>query len=128
MAIPTYQPGVIGTIEAAEELEEFRFIGYDGYLCGEGAKAAGVTVEEFASGEQVGIVKTGTVPVEVGGTISAAGVSLASDEDGCAVEANTPEGTTAITGADIVAINGYAAGDPDDYPITAGYVLVDLCK
>ncbi|MEQ8167647.1 MAG: hypothetical protein ABRQ38_02035 [Candidatus Eremiobacterota bacterium] len=126
MATPTYQPGVVGTIKATDDLVNFRFVGYDGAHCGAGKKATGVTERNYDDGEVAGVVKTGTVIVEVGGTISEAGVPLASDADGKAVEANTPEGTTQITGDDLVAINGYSAGDPDDYPITSGYVLVDL--
>jgi len=126
MAIPTYQPGVVGTIKATDDLVNFRFIGYDGAHCGAGKKSTGVTEKNYDDGEAAGVVKSGTVIVEVGGTISEAGVPLASDSDGKAVEAETPEGATNLTGADLIAVNGYAAGDPDDYPVTSGYVLVDL--
>lgn len=128
MAIPTYQPGVVGTIEAAEDLYSFRFIGYDGKHCAEGARMTGVTEREYSSGKQAGIVKTGTVPLEVGGTISAPGQPLASDADGKAVEATMPEGVTPVTWEDLVAVNGYSAGEESDYPITEGFVLVDLGK
>jgi len=126
MAIPTYQPGVIETIKAAAGLTKFRFVGFDGDVCGANAKAVGVTERDYSRGDQAGIVKSGTVPVEVGGTITAAGQAIASDNEGKAVEASLPEATTPIYTADLIAINGYSAGDPGDYPVTAGWILVDL--
>jgi hypothetical protein len=125
--IASGQPGVVGNLIAAADLDQEIFVGFDGNICAAGAKAAGISMARYDEDEVAAIVKTGSWPVQVGGTISAAGVAIASDEDGYAVEADTPAGTTEITGADLIEINGYAGGvDPSVYPITSGTVLVDF--
>ena len=125
--IPVGAPKGHANIITGEQLDSELFVGYDGNVCGAGEKAKGITDARFNSGEVASIVSLGSWPVQVGGTITAAGDAIASDGYGKAVEANIPAGSTDITGAELAKINGYASGvDPSVYPITSGYVLVEL--
>jgi hypothetical protein len=92
----------IGTtsIEAAEAVVAKRFIGFDGYYCGAGAKAAGASEMEAAIGEQIPVNFAGIVLVESGGTFSIAD-AIVSDSTGRAVAATTfsalfPSGSTPV--------------------------------
>lgn len=118
--------GTMGEVLAQEDLYPERFVGYDGYLCGAGKKSAGVTPIGCREGRAAAIQKTGSPTVEIGGTISAPGVPIASDGDGKAVEAEMPEGGTALTWTDLIAVNGFAEGDPDSFPKTSGKLRVSL--
>jgi hypothetical protein len=83
--VKTYNPGVRGSILAAAALTKHRFVGFDGNVCGAGAKALGVPEVNFDSGEIAGLVCTGIMLVQAGGTVSAAGTALKSDSAGKAI-------------------------------------------
>ena len=121
----TQQPIGGITIEAAADMDNAaRFVGFDGNLCGAGAKCAGVIDTTYESGEQMNVVPYGIMLVETAGTFSL-GAALVSDASGKALAATTfsatvPSGSTpvlssgaqpAMTLAGSVlpqAINGYA--------------------
>lgn len=81
-----YPFGSVVTITAGEKLYKRRFVGFDGNLCGAGAKAVGVTEREFDSGEDAAVIALGVLEVEAGGVITA-GDPITSDSTGRAVKA-----------------------------------------
>lgn len=96
MANKLYKPLLIDSVKVVADLQEHRFIGFDGNYCGAGQKALGV-VDVTTSKEQFApVVLFGILLVEAGGTISA-GDAVTSDADGKAIKA---------TDSDV--INGYA--------------------
>lgn len=99
----TYSPGTIGTITAAAALGQKKFIGFDGNLCGAGAKSRGVTDAAFESGEEASIVETGEAVVTSAGTVALGG-PVKSDANG---EAIAQGGTGEING---YALNAVTAG------------------
>ncbi len=96
MANKTYAPLLIQSIKAAADLEQHRFIGFDGSYCAAGAKAYGVADVATEIGQLAPVALFGNLLVIAGGTISA-GDAVASDENGKAVKAD----------GDAI-INGYA--------------------
>lgn len=116
----TFKEGGMSGIDATDDIYKMRFVGYDGAQCGLGEKAAGVSQYDTASGNRCTIQTSGPAVVECGGVITEPGTPIASDADGKAIEATLPEGTTPVTWSELLAVNGYAAGDPDFYPKAAG--------
>jgi hypothetical protein len=85
-----------GSITAAANLAtKHRFIGFDGNLCGAGAKAAGVLAQPTLSGEQAPINVIGVCIVEAGGQI-ARGKRVKSDSTGRAVQATAMSATADV--------------------------------
>lgn len=80
----TYNPGVVVSIQSTADLTKFRFVGFDGSHCGNGAKALGVTEVDYKNGEVVGLITTGIALVEAGGNVSV-GAKLQSDANGKAI-------------------------------------------
>ena len=103
----TFHPLLTISVTAAADLDnERRFVGFDGGVCVEGAKALGTLAATAAAGEQAPVDAYGVVLVEAGGAI-AVGAQVESDGDGRAV--------TLASGAP----NGYAM----DEAIAAGEVI-----
>jgi len=94
MANKTYIPLLIESVKAEVDLEQHRFIGFDGNYCKAGAKALGVSDVSIEKGQYIPVAVLGTLLVEAGGTISA-GDPVTSDDEGRAVKA---EDTSAING------------------------------
>lgn len=92
----TYKPLLIDSTLAAADLEQHRFIGFDGNYCAAGAKALGVSDVSTAKGEYAPVAVLGILLVEAAGTI-AVGDAVASDAEGKAVKV-----------ADSAITNGYA--------------------
>ena len=86
----TYKPLLIDSVFASADLEQHRFIGFDGNYCGAGAKALG------EKGQYVPVAVLGILLVEAAGTI-AVGDAVASDAEGKAIKV-----------ADSAIANGYA--------------------
>lgn len=94
-----YAPGIIWHIEAAVDLVKQRFIGFDGNLCGAGAKSPGVIDSDTAAGKMAPFALNGVLIVEAGGTVTAEG-KVESDASGRAVDITTGEANGwALTGA-----------------------------
>lgn len=91
-----YKPLLIDSIKATEDIEQHRFVGFDGKYCKPGAKALGVSDVAIENGQYAPVAIFGVLLVEVGGTI-AVGDAVTSDENGKAVKVT--DGAT---------INGYA--------------------
>ena len=92
----TYKPLLIDSVLASADLEQHRFIGFDGNYCAAGAKALGVSDVAIEKGQYVPVAVLGILLVEAAGTI-AVGDAVASDADGKAVKV-----------ADSAITNGYA--------------------
>jgi len=71
---------------AAAAIPQSRFVGFDGNLCGAGAKALGASLRAVNSGEQIPVATYGPVVIESGGQFSA-GDPIMSDALGKAVKA-----------------------------------------
>ena len=84
MANKLYKPVLIDSIEAAANIDEHRFIGFDGNYCGAGAKALGVCDVSTEQGQLCPVAALGVLLVEAGGTITA-GAAVTSDANGKAV-------------------------------------------
>ena len=119
----TSKQGGMSGIDATGDINKQRFVGYDGAVCGLGEKAAGVSQYDTESGNRCTIQTSGPAVVVCGGTITEPGTPIASDADGKAIEATLPEGTTPVTWSELLAVNGYAAGDPDFFPKSEGDTL-----
>lgn len=91
----TYTPILIDSVLAAD-LQQKRFVGFDGNCCTAGAKALGVVDVTTEKGQYAPVAVLGTLLVEAGGTI-AVGDAIASDGEGRAVKV-----------ADSAIANGYA--------------------
>lgn len=96
MANKLYQPLLIESVKATADIEQHRFIGFDGAYCTAGAKALGVSDVSTENGQYAPIAVLGTLLVESAGTINV-GEPVTSDGNGKAVKA---------TGDAL--INGYA--------------------
>ncbi len=66
----TYAPVLSITIKASQNLPAYRFVSYNGGLCGEGDKALGVTDVYCPAGESGSVTVMGVVLVEAGANIS----------------------------------------------------------
>lgn len=91
-----YKPLLIESIKASSDIEQHRFIGFDGNYCTAGAKALGVSDVSTEKDQFAPVAIYGILLVEAGGTISA-GDSISSNADGKAVK------TT-----DSAIVNGYS--------------------
>lgn len=91
-----YKPLLIESIKASSDIEQHRFIGFDGNYCTAGAKALGVSDVSTEKDQFAPVAIYGILLVEAGGTIST-GDSISSDAEGKAVK------TT-----DSAIINGYS--------------------
>ena len=110
MANKTYQPILIQTVEAQEDLTEKTFIGFDGNTCEAGAKAFGIADVSTESGQLAPVGVLGTFLVISGGAITQ-GSAVTSDASGKAVVATAPSITTEASATTLTAgdeINGYA--------------------
>ncbi|MBR6126112.1 DUF2190 family protein [bacterium] len=96
MANKLYQPLLIESVKATANIEQHRFIGFDGAYCGAGEKALGVSDVAIDKDQYAPVAVLGTLLVVSAGTINA-GDPVASDENGKAIKA---------TGDAL--INGYA--------------------
>lgn len=96
MTNKTYTPLLIESIKAATNLEQHRFVGFDGNYCQAGAKALGIVDVSTEKDQYAPTAIFGTLIVEAGGTI-AVGDAIASDATGKAVKA-----------VDSAIVNGYA--------------------
>lgn len=84
----TYQPLQKITMQAAELLPEFRFVNYEGKVCGAGEKSFGVVEKNWSEGTFASIITLGSVPIDTSVTVHA-GDALTSDADGKAKPAGT---------------------------------------
>lgn len=96
MTTKTYNPVLIETTKAVVDLQQYRFIGFNGNYCTSGAKALGVSDVSISKGECAPVAVFGILLVEAGGTV-AVGDPIASDAEGRAIKA-----------VDSAVINGYA--------------------
>ena len=87
----TYTPILIDSVLAVADLQQKRFVGFDGNCCTAGAKALGVVDVTTEKGQYAPVAV-----LEAGGTI-AVGDAIASDGEGRAVKV-----------ADSAIANGYA--------------------
>ena len=84
MANKLYKPVLIDSIEAATNIDEHRFIGFDGKHCAAGAKALGICDVSTEQGQIAPVGVLGIFLVEAADSITA-GDEIASDADGKAV-------------------------------------------
>ena len=84
MANKVYKPLLIDSVKAAVDIEQHRFIGFDGNYCPQGAKALGVSDVAIEKEQYVPVALLGILLVEAAGIISV-GDAVASDENGKAV-------------------------------------------
>lgn len=96
MALKHYKPLLIDSIKATSDIEQHRFIGFDGKHCTSGAKALGVSDVAIEKEQYAPVALFGILLVEAGGTF-AVGDAITSDDNGKAVKAT-----------DNTSINGYA--------------------
>jgi len=90
MANKLYKPLLIDSIEAGENVEQHRFIGFDGKHCQAGAKALGVCDVSTEKGQLAPVGVFGIFLVEAAENITA-GDALTSDENGKAVKTTRSE-------------------------------------
>lgn len=96
MAIKLYKPLLIDSVEAAENIEQNRFIGFDGKYCQEGAKALGICDVSTEKGQLAPVGVFGIFLVEAAANITT-GDEIASDINGKAIKAGRSD-----------SINGYS--------------------
>lgn len=92
----TYLPILIQGVRANTDLEQNRFVGFDGNYCSAGKKALGVVDVSTDKDQLCPYAAFGILLVVAGGTV-AIGDSVTSDENGKAVKATSSD-----------EINGYA--------------------
>ena len=90
MTNKTYQPLLIHSVKASSDVEQHRFIGFDGGYCAAGNKALGVSDVSTERDQFVPVAVFGFLLVEAGGTIEA-GSAVTSDANGKAVEVSTDD-------------------------------------
>jgi len=99
----TEQPILITSIEAAEDLSQNLFIGFDGNVCGNGKKSFGVCNAETDSGEQAPLMSVGIALVLSGAAVSVED-KIQSDANGKAITFSSGEANgyalDAASGAD----------------------------
>lgn len=96
MPLKHYKPLLIDSIKATADIEQHRFIGFDGKHCTAGTKALGVSDVAIEKGQYAPVAIVGVLLVEAGGAI-AIGDAVTSDENGKAIKV-----------VDNASINGYA--------------------
>jgi len=85
-----YKPLLIDSIKASVDLDNKRFIGFDGNYCAANAKAFGISDVETEAGQFIPVGVLGILLVKAGGVITA-GSKVASDINGYAVAYTTGE-------------------------------------
>ena len=95
MANKLYKPLLIDSIKATADIEQNRFIGFDGNYCGTGAKALGVSEVPTENGQFAPVGVVGIFLVESGENLTA-GDEVTSDAEGKAIKVS-----------DNAKINGY---------------------
>lgn len=111
MANKLYKPILIDSIEAAEDIEEHRFVGFDGKHCAVGVKALGVADVSTEKGQLAPVGVLGIFLVETAEDVTS-GDAITSDAEGKAVkvvrteEINGYSLDTAAAGALIRVIRG----------------------
>lgn len=107
----TYLPLLIQGIKANSNLEQKRFVGFDGNYCGAGEKALGVVDVSTDKDQLCPYAAFGILLVTASGTI-AVGDAVTSDENGKAVVATNNDKIngysldTGVTGQEIRIIRG----------------------
>lgn len=96
MTNKTYLPILIQGIKAKTDLNQHRFVGFDGNYCQEGKKALGVIDVSTEKDQVCPYAVLGILLVETGGEIKA-GDSVTSDSEGKAIKTS-----------DNTEVNGYA--------------------
>jgi len=79
-----YKPLLIESVKVAVDVEEHRFIGFDGNYCTTGTKALGVVDVSTEKGEYAPVAISGILLVEAGGSIQV-GDEVTSDDSGKAI-------------------------------------------
>ena len=91
MAKKLYKPILIDSIKAGENVEQYRFIGFNGRYCAAGAKAYGICDVSTEKDQLAPIGVLGIFLVEAGAAVSV-GAKVTSDANGKAVTvANSDE-------------------------------------
>lgn len=80
----THHPILTASITAADNLSAHIFVGFDGDVCGVGARAFGVTETAADAGEQASVNVLGMILVTAGAAI-AAGAQVEADSNGHAL-------------------------------------------
>ncbi len=80
----TYKPVLTESITAAINVEEYRFIGFDGNYCGDKQKALGICDVSTEQGQQCPVNVLGILLVKTAGTITR-GAKVSSNASGYAV-------------------------------------------
>lgn len=91
-----YKPLLIDSVKVSADLEEHRFVGFDGNYCSAGAKALGVVDAATSKGQYAPVGLIGIFLVEAAEDI-AIGDEIASDDSGKAIKVLRTE-----------LVNGYA--------------------
>jgi len=85
----TFKPGVIDNLVSAGAVGFKRFVKGDGFQCGAGARAYGVSMEAAAAaGEALSVMVTGIALVEAGASVTA-GQEIESDANGKGIPLDT---------------------------------------
>lgn len=84
MAKKLYKPILIDSIKAGEDVEQYRFIGFDGNYCKSGAKALGVCDVSTEKDQMTPVCVSGILLVEAAEDILA-GEEVTSDSYGKAI-------------------------------------------
>ena len=104
MAKKLYKPLLIDSVTANENLEQYRFVGFDGRHCAAGAKAYGVCDVSTEKDQYAPVGVLGIFLVEAASAITV-GANVTSDANGKAV---TVSENNAING---IALDAASAGD-----------------
>lgn len=91
-----YKPLLIDSVQVAADVEEHRFIGFDGNYCATGTKALGVIDVATEKGQYAPVAIAGIVLVQAAETIQV-GDEITSDDSGMAIKVARTE-----------VVNGYA--------------------
>lgn len=91
-----YKPLLIETVKATVNIEQHRFIGFDGKYCANGKKALGVSDVSTEQNQAAPVAVLGILIVTAGDTITQ-GDAITSNEEGKAVKVISTE-----------AVNGFA--------------------
>jgi hypothetical protein len=84
----TYFPVLTVSFAVASDIPKARFIGFNGALCAQNAKALGVSEVDTKQGQQMPVIVYGIALVESGGAVNV-GDAVTSDANGKAVPAET---------------------------------------
>lgn len=95
MSNQTYNPTNTAAVEFTENVERFKFVGFDGKKCGAGELALGITEHEYNSGDKGSVVLAQSALLKIKQQLEA-GTLLASDGEGDGVEATSGDYVNAI--------------------------------